>query len=329
MKTVLLSEGWGTTFQSYPDEINSELGMLVLSEHKTYPVDGKNPREIDLRQFQGCDAMFALPNPSRYGTELLAFLKERTGLPLVGFIWQPFEEYICFEDTFFNEIFPYIKIFDAVFTHSDVESQLYSRLSKKKSYSLGSATKVSLTGFLNMQSRQKEIISCSRFNWNNAYVNAIISEQPGYSHLEFQSENCSSADVEKMKRRYLAMGHDVQFISKTKRKEFLHRLSNARLAVSMEYRHGPGRFLVDCALAGVPCVCSNTLKSSPLFDEISVSPFDISGAERLVKRLCVDDEFHQHIVTRARAVAEAQDLSLEAIARRYEECIVELKGDKK
>ena len=78
-------------------------------------------------------------------------------------------------------------------------------------------------------------------------------------------------------------------------------MASARLAVHLDPRDTWGRFSLDCAAVGIPCVGSDRVDTQArLFPELTLDWLDGDGAVSLVKRLLSDRAFYDDAVTYAR-----------------------------
>ena len=79
-------------------------------------------------------------------------------------------------------------------------------------------------------------------------------------------------------------------------------MSQCKVAINLENRYTQGKFSIDCAIAGVPCVGSNTLTAmQKLWPDLAVDAFDLDGAIAKVKRLLEDKQFYNDCINKASA----------------------------
>lgn len=82
--------------------------------------------------------------------------------------------------------------------------------------------------------------------------------------------------------------------------DWMKELNKFKYAVHMMDTPAAGTFSLNCAYLGIPCVGSIFVDTQRLcFPEISVDPYDMESASKLVDRLRDDEEFYTHVSKKA------------------------------
>lgn len=82
--------------------------------------------------------------------------------------------------------------------------------------------------------------------------------------------------------------------------DYITIMSRAMFALDMFAGYTYGRTVCEFASLAVPCVCSETIEAGRrLFPELCVNPYNVKGANTLLKRLMDDEEFHHDVYTSA------------------------------
>ncbi|HBC91803.1 MAG TPA: hypothetical protein DCZ10_02575 [Pelotomaculum sp.] len=87
--------------------------------------------------------------------------------------------------------------------------------------------------------------------------------------------------------------------------QFITQVNYSLLGLHLDYRYSWGRFPIDCAAVGTPCVGSPSLYTQKiLFPRLCVPYHDIGGAVALLKKLISDAKFFDEVVTYAQSQIE-------------------------
>ncbi len=79
--------------------------------------------------------------------------------------------------------------------------------------------------------------------------------------------------------------------------DYFREHSRYAIGLHMDYRTSWGRFPLDCASAGIPCVSSPMGHVQPiLYPDTTVQPYDVEGAVAAIQRLTNDRSFYDHVV---------------------------------
>ena len=99
---------------------------------------------------------------------------------------------------------------------------------------------------------------------------------------------------------------------------FLRRFAQCRLAVNLDNRACYGRFLVDCAGLGIPCICSReSAVAQDLFPDLTFDGYrDFDRARRAARRLLSNPTYAQRIADKSLAALRSK-YSLTRIRRLF------------
>jgi len=102
-------------------------------------------------------------------------------------------------------------------------------------------------------------------------------------------------------KNYVAnQGMYDQIIPYTNFKDHITEVSKSAIGFDLFNGFAYGRAPIEFAGLGIPAVVSNTLGAAPLlYPFTSVDPFDIKGAEALIKRLITDSDFSDLVIKTA------------------------------
>lgn len=81
---------------------------------------------------------------------------------------------------------------------------------------------------------------------------------------------------------------------------FLEKLSRYKVACHLMPTKAANSFVLNCAMAGVPCISSKNEVSEDLFPDLVCDTHDTRSAREKVIRLCEDQEFYNECVQKAR-----------------------------
>lgn len=99
----------------------------------------------------------------------------------------------------------------------------------------------------------------------------------------------------KIKFRFFILGWD----------DYITQANYSLLGLHLDYRYSWGRFPIDCAAVGTPCVGSPSLYTQKiLFPSLCVRYHDIEGAQTLIKKLVSDNKFYEDTVSYAQSQME-------------------------
>ena len=91
-----------------------------------------------------------------------------------------------------------------------------------------------------------------------------------------------------------------QIISVQSFKKHLTELSKCAIGCDLYEGYTFGRSIVELAALGIPSICSSSIAASnKLFPYTSVDPYDVRGAEKLLLKLCNDDDFTDTVIKHA------------------------------
>lgn len=92
--------------------------------------------------------------------------------------------------------------------------------------------------------------------------------------------------------------------------------AQCQLALHLDFRRSIGRFSVDCAGLGIPCISTGGIfMQRALFPDLIIDPWDVDGAVRLAELLMRDPTFYD-VVTK-RAANALEDFDLEPMAAQF------------
>jgi hypothetical protein len=93
-------------------------------------------------------------------------------------------------------------------------------------------------------------------------------------------------------------------------------VAQCELGLHLDFRRSIGRFSVECAGLGIPCISTpGIFMQRALFPEIIVDPWDVEGAASMAERLLRDPGFYDSVARRA--AAELEHFDLEPMAARF------------
>lgn len=325
MKIISISP----TYIDNPKKMNSFMTILSYLDYKVYDLRNKTPQQVDINRFKGYDVMFIPPYPHLLNFGLIKYLRQNTGLIMVGPISQTLENYIYDQNIFFKTLYPYLDLYDGIMSHSEKEASMFRHIFGKPAELIGHCVDLEHNELLNKGKREDAIVSCARFHWNNAYANVCVARhfRDRLRFYDFMSANCTQKDREDMRKYYQILGVQPEYLPKTKWENMIKQLSNFKVAINMENRHNGSKFIIDCALAGVPCVCSNMLGSSRLFPDLQIDAFDIDGAIQKTQLLLDNNDFYNLIIKKAQEKLKFFDSKQGA--KRFINLIEKIKRNKK
>jgi hypothetical protein len=126
----------------------------------------------------------------------------------------------------------------------------------------------------------------------NGLISALVAARCGLRALAFGTPQ-DGADL-------AAAGVDASVMPVTGSIDSARIIAQAYLGVHLDPRDTWGRFALDCAAVGIPCVGSNRAQTQrQLFPELTVDWLDCDLAATLVGRLGADSAFYEQCVARA------------------------------
>lgn len=102
----------------------------------------------------------------------------------------------------------------------------------------------------------------------------------------------------------------IQHLPYTIHSDFMSVLSKHKYAIHLMPTLAAGSFYLNCAILGIPCIGSkhnDVMKTC--FPELCVDPYDVKGANELMKKLMVDKEFYEEVRKTALEEANKYDVS--------------------
>lgn len=92
---------------------------------------------------------------------------------------------------------------------------------------------------------------------------------------------------------------DVMLLRQAPWALYMKYLSSAYIGLHLEQTITAGRFPLDCAMSGLPCVSTHATNQLVLYPSLSVKPFDTEKAIELCNKLIDDSEFYDYVTQSA------------------------------
>jgi hypothetical protein len=145
--------------------------------------------------------------------------------------------------------------------------------------------------------------------------------QDEYNYITFLHTATPIEESNLIKKYYSLVG--VNCIVEIKLKPwnlYLQDLGRASIAVHLDILETRGQFALDCAMLGIPLICSSSVAGYKLFPHTYVEyPRDIDSACELADRLLIDDKFCNYVIDYAKD--KLQEYSYKNTRRKFDEAV--------
>jgi len=253
--------------------------------------------QVTIKNWDDYEAVLVESRFPYYTPAFLNAIKSRIKCPMIGRIQYKLDSYICNPDRFYNKCLPFLQIYDGLSATDKYEMEMLKHLSGKPVKFIGHTVEMDAIEFKNRKERKAEIVTCQQFTDHNPYAAIILAKNSGLQHIDFLTQNHTPQQRDQEQQYYAKLGHANVLIPKSTYHKYLDRLSHCKMAVNMEPNHNGSKFVVDCAMMGVPCIGSNTVSTMQiLFPTLAIDPYNMDAAVEYMHRLQNDPVNYSNII---------------------------------
>lgn len=204
----------------------------------------------------------------------------------------PLEQSLWFVNIMFNA--------DFVLAHNNCDKEYYEGLLDKKCYinpTLMVEDPIDSKKLINSIDRKNVIIGGNLVRWYGGFNSLMVAKELGCDIYA-----PSMGRMHKSEK----LVDDITHLPYAVWSDWIEQLSQFKYAIHLNPTLIAGTFNLNCAYLGIPCIGNiNSNTQRICFPDLSIEPYDIKSAKKLIQKLCNDKDFYLYCSTSAKELYNA------------------------